>query len=314
VTVRGCVLLVVVVCSACVAPDRAAPSVISSPPSSPSRPVSIGSPAGPKLGLRGSFPEAAPALARDLSRVDHLLRADVLRFRGRGRRKRPALERRLQLEGLRQQEIYRHLASNPRVARRVRSMVGGEIRQEMDANLAAAKDLSSLVAPIRKIPKYEFARPASPDKLRKLYRDAQRRFGVPWYVLAAVNFVESKFGRILGPSSSGAMGPMQFLPSTFDAYGTGDINDPHDSIVAAARYLHASGAPEKMGRALFAYNRAAAYVDAILRYAGRMRSHPWSFWAYYEYQVFVSTTEGAVRLTGPGTAHPDHTPGRPAPT
>ncbi|MDP9223848.1 MAG: lytic transglycosylase domain-containing protein, partial [Actinomycetota bacterium] len=165
--------------------------------------------------------------------------------------------------------------------------------------------LGSLAAPLKKIPRYQFAKPVAPSRLRSIYRQAQQRFGVPWYVLAAVNFVESKFGRILGPSSSGALGPMQFLPLTFAAYGRGDINNARDSILAAARYLHASGAPQRMRKALFAYNRAGAYVNAILRYGRRMHRHPWSFWVYYEYQVFVSTTQGTVRLTGPGTAHPD---------
>jgi soluble lytic murein transglycosylase-like protein len=184
----------------------------------------------------------------------------------------------------------------------------------MRANLAAARDLSSLVSPVEKVPVYRFARPLAPHELRALYLEAEHRYGVPWYVLAAINLVESKFGRILGPSSAGAVGPMQFLPSTFAAYGRGDISDPHDSIMAAARYLRANGAPERLGPALFAYNRAHQYVDAVLRYARQMRSNDWSFWAYYEYQVFVRTSKGSVRLTGPGTSHPDHTPGRPAPT
>jgi soluble lytic murein transglycosylase-like protein len=313
--IRGCSFAVgfLLICSACVAPDRVAPGVLSSmPPSPAASPASTGSPAPSEVEPLGPIPAVAPALADHLKRVDHLLRAHVLRFRAQGREHAPALVRRLQTEGLRQQQIYRYLASHPVVAGRVYSMVAGEIRHEMAANLGAATDLSSLVAPVEKIPKYRFAHPLPPDKLRKVYGEAQRRFGVPWYVLAAVNFVESKFGRILGPSSSGAVGPMQFLPSTFDAYGKGDINDPHDSIVAAARYLTASGAPEHMARALFAYNRAHAYVDAVLRYARHMHRYPWSFWAYYESQVFVSTTRGAVRLTGPGTAHPDQ--GRPAPT
>jgi membrane-bound lytic murein transglycosylase B len=167
---------------------------------------------------------------------------------------------------------------------------------------------------MRKVPNYRFAQPEAPIRLRKIYSQAQARYGVPWHVLAAVNFVESKFGRILGPSSSGALGPMQFLPSTFAVYGKGDIDDPRTSIMAAANYLDASGAPERLRPALFAYNRAPAYVDAVLRYAHEMRSNDWSFWAYYEYQVYVSTTAGSVRLTGPGTRHPDQTPGRPAPT
>jgi soluble lytic murein transglycosylase-like protein len=184
-------------------------------------------------------------------------------------------------------------------------MVGARVAQEMHANLGAARDLASLVSAVPKVPHYYFAHPVAPDKLKRLYAEAQRRYGVPWTVLAAINFVESKFGRILGPSSSGALGPMQFLPATFAAYGRGDIRDPHDAILAAARYLHADGAPQRLRAALFAYNRADAYVDAILRYAHQMDRNEWSFWAYYGYQVFVSTTSGPVRLTGPGTKHPD---------
>ena len=184
-------------------------------------------------------------------------------------------------------------------------MVGSKVLEEMQANLGVARDLASLVSPLPRVPSYRFSQPASPRRLLRLYRNAQARFGVPWYVLAAVNFVESKFGRILGPSSAGAEGPMQFLPATFAAYGRGDINDPHDSIMAAARYLHADGAPKQLRAALFAYNRADAYVDAVLRYARQMQSNRWSFWAYYGYQVYVSTKGGPVRLTGPGTKHPD---------
>jgi soluble lytic murein transglycosylase-like protein len=217
-------------------------------------------------------------------------------------------------EGLRQQRIYRLLASHPHESQRVEAMVGEKVARELQVNIGAARDLASLVSPLPKVPPYEFAQPAAPKKLRRFYAEAQARFDIPWYVLAAVNFVESKFGRIVGPSSAGALGPMQFLPATFAAYGRGDIRDPHDSIMAAARYLHADGAPERLRAALFAYNRAGAYVDAILRYARQMHTNRWSFWAYYGYQVFVWTTRGPVRLTGPGTPHPDQTPGRPAPT
>jgi membrane-bound lytic murein transglycosylase B len=208
-------------------------------------------------------------------------------------------------EGLRQQRIYRFLAVRPSIARRVEATVGAEVLHEMHANLGAARNLSSIVSPVRKVPSYRFAHPKAPRELKKLYATGQRRYGVPWNVLAAINFVESKFGRILGPSSSGALGPMQFLPATFAAYGRGDITDPHDAILAAARYLHANGAPQRLRAALFAYNRADAYVDAILRYARQMGRNRWSFWAYYGYQVFVATSKGSVRLTGPGTEHPD---------
>ena len=97
------------------------------------------------------------------------------------------------------------------------------------------------------------------------YLEAERRFGVAWQVLAAVNFVESAFGRLRNASTAGAQGPMQFLPSTWRAYGLGgDIDDPRDAILGAANYLHASGAPRDYRRALFAYNHSPAYVDAVL--------------------------------------------------
>jgi peptidoglycan hydrolase CwlO-like protein len=104
---------------------------------------------------------------------------------------------------------------------------------------------------------------------RKLYRKSaeQYGFGEDWYVLAAVGKVESNHGESMGPSSAGAMGPMQFLPSTWETAGVdgnGDgvanIMDPKDAIPAAARYLERGGAPEDWYRALFTYNHADWYV------------------------------------------------------
>ena len=123
-----------------------------------------------------------------------------------------------------------------------------------------------------------------------------------WEVLAAVNLVETRMGRLTGPSPAGARGPMQFIPSTWDIYGRGDIMDPHDSILAAARYLDAAGAPEDMRGALFAYNNADAYVDAIVTYAREMMRDERAFYSYYFWQVFVLTTKGDLQLTGPGAA------------
>ena len=94
---------------------------------------------------------------------------------------------------------------------------------------------------------------------------------------------------------------MQFLPSTWDAYGLGgDIRDPHDAIMGAANYLAASGAPRHYRRALFAYNHSEVYVDAILSYARRMIIEPHDFFVYYSWQVYVMTRRGPVRITGPG--------------
>jgi membrane-bound lytic murein transglycosylase B len=94
---------------------------------------------------------------------------------------------------------------------------------------------------------------------------------------------------------------MQFIPSTWQAYGMGgDVHDPRDAILGAANYLHASGAPSNSRNALYNYNHAWAYVDAVLLYARQMKRSENNYYRYYNYQVFVATTNGARRLTGPG--------------
>jgi membrane-bound lytic murein transglycosylase B len=119
-------------------------------------------------------------------------------------------------------------------------------------------------------------------------------------VLAAVNYVESAFNKLRNASAAGAQGPMQFIPSTWRAYGLrGDVHDPHDAILGAANYLHADGAPRNYRRALFRYNPSSFYVDAVLRYAARFRSDPRAYDVFYSRQVFVNTPRGLVRLTGP---------------
>jgi membrane-bound lytic murein transglycosylase B len=94
--------------------------------------------------------------------------------------------------------------------------------------------------------------------------------------LAAVNKVETDFGRDLGPSPAGAIGWTQLLPKTWARYGRdadgdgrADPNDPGDAIFSAAAYLRASGAPRDLRGALFAYNHAGWYVDEVLSWARR---------------------------------------------
>jgi membrane-bound lytic murein transglycosylase B len=133
------------------------------------------------------------------------------------------------------------------------------------------------------------------------YREGQRRFGVPWNILASVNFVESKFGKLRNASASGAQGPMQFMPATWARYGLGgDVHDPRDAILGAANYLNASGALRDMRRALHAYNPSPAYVDAVLRYARTLRRDRAMFYELYNWQVFLKTPRGERRVTGPG--------------
>jgi hypothetical protein len=90
-------------------------------------------------------------------------------------------------------------------------------------------------------------------------------------LLAAINEIESGFGQNLGPSSAGAVGWMQFMPSTWASYGVDadadgdkDPNEPHDAIFAAARYLRAAGMPEDPEGAVFAYNHADWYVAEVM--------------------------------------------------
>jgi membrane-bound lytic murein transglycosylase B len=128
------------------------------------------------------------------------------------------------------------------------------------------------------------------------YRAAQRRFGVSWEYLAAIALIETRFGRVVGPSSAGARGPMQFLPSTWARYGRGDIDNQHDAIFAAARYLAANGARRNIADALYHYNNSSGYVAAVRAYAGRMRADPRAYDGYYDWQVLYPLAAATVML------------------
>jgi hypothetical protein len=212
-----------------------------------------------------------------------------------------SLEDRIELWAVYQQRIYRSLGKLPRLARRTTRGIPSPISKAVEANLEAQRDLYSLSMPSKPPIKLPRARPAPATDLLRYFKQADRRSGVPWYVLASVNFIETRFGRLRGPSSAGAVGPMQFLPSTWARYGKGgDVFDPRDAIMGAARYLSASGAPKDMRGALYSYNNSDVYVNAVIDYALQMRRDVRDFYAYYHWQVFVRTTKGDLQLTGPG--------------
>src|SRR5512132_2363529 len=117
------------------------------------------------------------------------------------------------------------------------------------------------------------------DQLRELWERAGAAYGVPWQVLGAINKIESNFGQNMGPSSAGAVGWMQFMPSTWERWGMdadgdgiADPWDPEDAVYSAARYLAAAGAHEDVSRAIFAYNHAQWYVDEVLNLAAQLGS------------------------------------------
>jgi len=204
------------------------------------------------------------------------------------------------LLALHQQRLYRRLADDPAQADRVVARLAPGVRGEARDVVLARRALGRIRRSGR-APAVRTAAAAPPEELRRAYAGAERRFGVPRDVLAAVNLVESAFGRVRSASEAGARGPMQFLPATWRQYGLGgDIDEPRDAILGAANYLRASGAPGELRRALFAYNRSTDYVSAILRYARRMRADERTFYAFYAWQVYVRTPAGGIRrLTGP---------------
>ena len=200
------------------------------------------------------------------------------------------------LLALHEQRIIRRLAQDERLAATV-----VKLDPAASDDVAARRDLATLAAsspPLRAPPRVGAAPPAS--RLLVWYREAQRRFRVRWQLLAAVNFVESAFGKVRNASTAGAQGPMQFEPATWRAYGLGgDVHDPHDAIRGAANYLAANHGATRERDALYHYNRSSLYVDAVARYANRITRDPRAFLRYYSWQVYVRTRAGYRRVTGP---------------
>jgi membrane-bound lytic murein transglycosylase B len=204
------------------------------------------------------------------------------------------------LYALFEQRLARTLSAKPALARRTIQLLPAALASKVNDVITAHRELVRITPPLQK-PKIRIGRAAPPADLLRWYREAARRFHVPWRVLAAVNFVESAFGKLRSASAAGAQGPMQFLPSTWRTYGLGgDVHDPHDAILGAANYLHASGAMRSVRHALYAYNPSPLYVDAVLRYARRIRVDVRAFYEFYCWQVYVRTSSGSVRVTGPG--------------
>ena len=123
-----------------------------------------------------------------------------------------------------------------------------------------------------------------PPFLLPIYQAAGIQYGIRWEILAAINEIETDYGRNLNVSSAGALGWMQFMPATWKMYGTDankdglkDPYNPVDAIFAAARYLRAAGGDKDLRKAIFAYNHANWYVDSVLMRARLVTGLPTDF-------------------------------------
>ncbi|HEY7891625.1 MAG TPA: lytic murein transglycosylase [Solirubrobacteraceae bacterium] len=130
---------------------------------------------------------------------------------------------------------------------------------------------STLGSGIQGVPDFFLNSFSIPPFLLPIYQAAGSAYGIPWQVLAAINEVETDYGRDLSVSSAGAEGWMQFLPSSWAQYGVDataqgyeDPNNPADAIFAAARYLKAAGGDKNIRAAIFSYNHSQAYVSSVL--------------------------------------------------
>jgi cell wall-associated NlpC family hydrolase len=156
-----------------------------------------------------------------------------------------------------------------------------------------------------------------PSFLIPIYMEAGRRYRVPWEVLAAINAIESDYGRNLNTSSAGAVGWMQFEPSTWAQYGMAvdghsvpNPYDPRDAIFSAARYLAAAGAAQSVSQAVFAYNHASWYVDEVMSRARAIATHAQfekASLAHGRFSVYFATSRKStgIRYTSGVLSHYD---------
>lgn len=268
----------------------------SSPPPNPT--VSAGAPVVPDLDPHAELSHDPSTLAEDLTVTWGRLRAAVDAWTDLDE---PPSEV-AQLLGVHEQRIVALLADTPKLAEKTLALVSGPFAREIRQTVEAGAAIRSGITPAKHAASFSTGPPDPAGSLRSWYDEAEARFRVSWEVLAAVNFVETRFGRIHSASYAAARGPMQFISSTWKAYGLGgNVHDPHDAILGAANYLAASGAPADYRAALWSYNPSWTYVKAVWLYAQQIMRDPQVFQTYYTWQVFVITTKGNVQLTGPGS-------------
>jgi len=236
---------------------------------------------------------AQPRLASDPARVADDLVADELALRDPSTPE-PALI----AAARRQQMAYRAIGRHPDWDAITRPRIPAELLATYDLNIDARRQLAAMAPPMRDtLPAWRIVPPAPADELLGDYHEAEAATGVAWNYLAAINLIETRLGSIAGVSTAGAQGPMQFMPETWAAYGQGgDVNAPRDAIMAAGRFLAASGFATNHDRAVFVYNHANQYVRAVSDYAAVIGGDPAAFGGYYLWDVYYYTTAGDVLL------------------
>ena len=198
-----------------------------------------------------------------------------------------------------QQLVYRELGARPAWDAAVLAGVPRSLRSVVRDNVASRREFRAMHSVLADtLPAWRIVAPAPAEELLRYYKRGERAFGIGWEYLAAINLVETGMGRIRGTSVAGAQGPMQFLPTTWARWGRGDIQDPADSIMAAARYLaHDGGArPSRLDDALFRYNNSDRYVRGVTLLAKVMERRPRAFYGYYHWDIYYLTARGDVRL------------------
>lgn len=272
-------------------PTAAATATAKPTPAAPTEPA-LPSP-------RAQIPRSPDRLAKRLAADVRQLKQAIEEWRATNPGRRATPPRAVTLLALYEQRVYRRLARHPALAQATVARLPRKLRTEARASAGAYRALFTLTSYATEA-RFRTGKPIPPDVLLGYYRAAQQRFGVRWDVLAAVNMIESNFGRLRNVSNAGAVGPMQFLPATWAAYGLGgNIRDPRDAVLGAANYLHASGAPQNHARALYSYNPSPLYVSAVLRFARRIRGDRRAYYASWAWQSFRRTPDGDVQLTGP---------------
>lgn len=261
-------------------PSAAAPPPYPAEPPPTTQPAAAATPSG-----------AQPRLASDPIQIADDLVADERALRD------PATPQPAVAAAARRQQVaYRAIGRNPQWDPVIRPRIPPELTEVFDLNVDARRQLAALAEVRDTLPAWRIIAAAPPEELLGYYREAETATGVPWNYLAAINLIETGFGRIAGLSTAGAQGPMQFMPATWAAYGQGDVNSPRDAIMAAGRYLAASGFATNRDRAIYRYNNANYYVRAVSDYAAVMAVDPSTFGHYYLWDIYYRTTAGDVLL------------------